>query len=495
MYDESDKLFDKKFQEKDILKDITDLKIKERFKELRRLEIERNERDAETGGYSRVPNSFRRSIQELFSQKDPYILRYLLFNIDYLREFSPREIGYGALDSVFRAITNAFNILRLYKLFSGLPKYIFDYFANKFGRRNNYYINKYISLNIIQSKEPGINSSFDYWNVKIFVCKTLLEEIPTFYKTDYYKSEAVLELENLKTVLEKWIKGNFDVKLLSRSLAIPILEKLRDLHIPNITSILQKYSTRGEVFVETTPSQLAEKKITVYEGEVISIKHFSKEVIKSEPYKGIVTQGAKTKIILKNVLIIPSFKEPHELSKDDVEFKIDRLEAYTFPNNFKENPFEIGDKLYCYGKVDRGIFDIVWGGGYDVLKFKSLKDYQINEYLTLKRFNDRVSYIYIRGENVAKLYSEKNFDDTVSKIQEWVNNNYLSKTIPSRIFFPVLKKLSEIDHLNFLNLIREEFIRRFSETHGQERTELLWFLPKNRELFTKEELRYFKFNR
>lgn len=366
------KLLGKNLQEKDILKAITDPIIKERFLELKELKEERNKKFIETREHVKLPNKFRLSVQELFSQKDPYILRYLLLNINYLLEFSQTEIVQGSLDSIFKALTETFDILRIYESFSGFPDDFFKYYVNKFGHSHNYYVTKYISLNLENSKIPSeLNSRFEYWNINIFICETLLGGLPAFYKPNYYKEEAIIDLRNLITLLNKWVQGDFDIKLLNRSLAIPILEKLEKNNVLNITSILKKYLTYDKVFVKTTHSQLAGKKITIYQGEVILIKHLWRKVINPITNKGWVTRKVKTKIILKNVLIVPSFKKLREISKDDVEFKMDRLEVYTSPDNFKENPFEVGDVLYCYGTIREGKMDFVWGGDYDVLKLKS----------------------------------------------------------------------------------------------------------------------------
>lgn len=483
MYDESDLML----QEEEILKDITDPVIKKELLDLKKLQ----EDWLKTEEYKRLPNLFRRTVHRIFSQKDPSILKYLLCNIDFLRAFSYREIEYGALNSVFKALSETFNILRIYELFSGFPKDFFNYYVDKFGYSHKYYLNEYISLNLEHSQEPsGFNSRFDYYKVGIFICDTLLEGLPDFYKTNYYKEEAVAALKNLITSLNKWVQGGFAKNLLNKSLAIPILEKLRKNGVPNINSVIKKYSSPDKVFAKTTLSSLDDKKITVYRGRVVSIKHIPREEIKSGFYKGIVFQNAEIKFILEDVLIIPSFKNPHELSEEDVEFEMDRLVVVTFPSCFNENPFEVGDLLYCYGKVSRTEFNIY--DGYDVLKFKRLKEYLINDDITLKCFNDRISYVYVKGRNVAKFYSEKGIDDTISKMQEWEKNNYRSKSLPTKVIFPVLRELYESNKQKYRTPIREEFKRRFSESDGDARRVLMGYLPKNRELFTKEELFFFK---
>ncbi len=492
MYDESDIML----HEEEILKDITDPVIKKDLLELKKLQEDWYVENLRVAEYKRLPNSFRRSVSRLFSQKDPSVLRYLLYNIDFLRAFSRTEIGYGALDSVFKALSETFNILRVYRLFSEFPDDFFNYYVDKFGCSHNYYLNEYISLNLEHSQDPsGFNSRFDYWKVNIFICDTSLEELPAFYKTNYYKSEAVLALRNLIISLNKWVQGGFAKELLNKSLAIPILEKLRENSIPNIDSVIKKYLNQDKVLVKTNLSSLEEKKITVYRGRVASIKNIPREEIKSGNYKGIVFQNAEIRFILKDVLIIPSFKNPHELSEEDVEFEMDRLEVITFLNYFKENPFEVGNLLYCYGKVSGTEFNLAIGGGYDLLKFKKLKEYQINEDITLKYFNDRVSYVYMKGKNVAKFYSEKGIDDAISIIQKWEANNYRSKLLPTTVIFPVLRKLYESNWQKFRTPIREEFKSRFSESDGQARRKLMWYLPKNKELFTIEELRFFKSSR
>lgn len=328
-------------EREDLLNKISDSSLKERLIELKKVFADTQENPYRSDTIPRLPRFYRKEFLDIFSKKNPSILNYLLANTDYLYEFMD---NLRLLDQVFEAICEL-DILDIYLQFTNFPNEFVKYFIDNFGRMHSHIINDSITLNIdyFYDSHNRLN-----WIINIYVCGRLVEEVSTFYIPNSNKREVIKDSINLAKSLDKWVNDGYPPKLLNRSIAIPILKEMQANEVPGANQAISEYNKPNKELVKITPEQLVNKKITVYQGTVTSIINREQKKLDSGVYKGITYQREEVRIILKNAMIIPSIKKPHELYREDVELEVDELEIVTF----EKLPIKIGDFLYCYGEIE-----------------------------------------------------------------------------------------------------------------------------------------------